>query len=94
MTLWKRRRKAFADPAGQVESAFFLLFGGFCVSFNAWGAYPDYPRYSSPIIPQSVLELRSRLLNAWSILPMSVVAGLLSAASALNVRAVLHMLVH
>lgn len=94
VTLWKRRRRAFADAVGQVESAFFLLFAGFCVSFNAWGAYPDYPRYSSPIVPQSVLELRSRLLNAWSILPMSVVAGLLSAASALNVRAVLHMLVH
>jgi len=93
-TLWKRRRKAFANVAGQVESIFFLLFAAFCVSYNSNWAYTEYPRFSTPIIPQSVLDLRSRLLNGWVILPMSVVAGLLSAMSALNVRTVMHMLLH
>jgi hypothetical protein len=94
LTLWKRRHKAFADLAGQVESIFFLLFAAFCVSYNSFGAYTDYPRYSAPIIPQSILDLRSRLLTQWVMLPMSVAAGLLTAASALNVRAVFHMLLH
>jgi hypothetical protein len=93
ITIWKHRRRVFANPAGQAESAFFLLFAGFCVSFNAWGAYPDYPRYSAPLVPQSVLDLRSRLFKAWVMLSLSVVAGLASAASALNVRAVFHMLI-
>ena len=52
---------------------------------------PDFPRRSCP---QSLVDLRSRLLTPWVILPMSVVAGLLSAASALNVRTVYHMLFH
>ncbi len=94
VTLWKRRHKAFADLAGQAESIFFLLFAGFCVSYNSFGAYTDYPRYSSPIVPQSVLDLRSRFINSWVTLLMSVAAGLLSAVSALNVRAVFHMLFH
>jgi hypothetical protein len=94
VTLWKRRREAFADVAGQVESAFFLLFAAFCVSYNSNWAFAEYPRFSTPIIPQSVIGLRSRLLHSWVILPMSVVAGLLSAVSALNVRAVFHMLLH
>ena len=91
-TLWKRRRKAFADPAGQAESFFFLLFAGFCVSYNSYGAYVDYPRYSTPLIPQSVLGLRSRFFRGWVPLLTSAAAGLVSALSALNVRAVLHML--
>jgi hypothetical protein len=94
VTLWKRRRQAFADAAGQVESSFFLLFAAFCVSYNSNWAYTEYPRFSAPIIPQCVLDLRSRLLNSWVVLPMSVVAGLFSAMSALNVRAVLHMLLN
>lgn len=94
VSLWKRRRQAFADPAGQVEWTFFLLFAGFCVSYNSYYGYDDYPRYSAPIVPQSLLDLKSRLLTPWVILPMSIVAGLLSAASALNVRAVYHMLFH
>ena len=94
VTLWKRRRQAFADPAGQVEWTFFLLFAGFCVSYNSYFAYDDYPRYSAPVVPQSLVGFQSRLLTPWVILPMSVVAGLLSAASALNVRTVYHMLFH
>jgi hypothetical protein len=94
VTLWKSRHKAFANPAGQVEWIFYLLFAAFCVSYNSHAAYEAYPRYSTPIIPQSILGIRSRLLTAWVILPMSVIAGLLSAASALNVRTVYHLLVH
>jgi len=94
VTLWKRRRQAFADLASQGEWVFFLLFAGFCVSYNSYYGYDEYPRFSSPIVPQSLVDLRSRLLTPWTILPMSVVAGLLSAASALNVRTVFHMLFH
>ena len=92
VTLWRRRRTAFADPASQVESGFFLLFAGFCVSYNSYGAYVDYPRYSSPIIPQSVLAVRARVLATWVLLPISAAAGLMSAASAMNVRSLLQML--
>jgi hypothetical protein len=94
VTLWKQRHKAFANPEGQAEWIFYLLFAGFCVSYNSPWAYDAYPRYSLPIIPQSTLGIKTRLLTAWVILPMSVIAGLLSAASALNVRNVFHMLVH
>lgn len=92
-TLWKRRGEAFANPVAQVESLFFLLFAAFCVSYNSNWAYEEYPRYSSPLIPQSVLGLRSRLLTPWVVLCLSVVAGMLSAGSALNVREVFHMFV-
>jgi hypothetical protein len=94
VTLWKRRQEAFAHPAGQAEWIFYLLFAGFCVSYNSAWAYTGYPRFSAPIIPQSILGMRSRLLTAWVILPMSVIAGLLSAVSALNLHTVIHMLVH
>jgi hypothetical protein len=94
VTLWKRRRRAFADATSQAEWIFFLLFAGFCVSYNSYYGYDEYPRFSSPIVPQSLVDLRSRLLRPSVILPMSVVAGLLSAASALNVRTVYHMLFH
>jgi hypothetical protein len=94
MTLWKRRHRAFADLTNQGEWIFFLLFAGFCVSYNSYYGYDEYPRFSSPIVPQSLVDLRSRLLRPSVILPMSVVAGLLSAASALNVRTVYHMLFH
>jgi hypothetical protein len=94
VTLWKRRRQAFADLTSQGEWVFFLLFAGFCVSYNSYYGYDEYPRFSSPIVPQSLVDLRSRLLRPSVILPMSVVAGLLSAASALNVRTVYHMLFH
>jgi hypothetical protein len=92
VTLWKRRHKAFADLAGQAESSFFLLFAGFCFSYNSYGAYVDYPRYSTPLIPQSVLGLRSRFFKGWVPLLTGAAAGLVSALSALNVRAVFHML--
>ena len=91
VSLWKRRRKAFANPAGQVEWIFYLLFAGFCVSYNSGWAYTGYPRFSAPIIPQSILEIRSRFLTPWVILPMSMIAGLLVAVSALNLHTVLHM---
>jgi len=94
VTLWKRRRQAFADPISQAEWAFFLMFTGFCLSFNASYAYEDYPRYSAPVVPQNLLDLQSRLLTPRVILPMSVVAGLLSAASALNVHTLYHMFVY
>ena len=94
VTLWKRRHKAFTDLAGQAESIFFLLFAGFCVSYNSYGAYADYPRYSAPITPQSIMDLRSRLLSHWVVIPMSATAGMLSAVSALNVRTVFHLLLH
>ena len=94
VTLWMRRRRAFADLASQGEWVFFLLYAWFCVSYNSYYGYDEYPRFSSPIVPQSLVDLRSRLLTPWVILPMSVVAGLLSAASALNVRTVYHMLFH
>jgi hypothetical protein len=93
-TLWKRRHEAFAHPEGQAEWIFYLLFAGFCVSYNSAWAYTGYPRFSAPIIPQSLLGVRGRLLTAWVILPMSVIAGFLSAVSALNVHTVLHMFVH
>jgi hypothetical protein len=91
MTLWKRRHEAFANSEGQAEWIFYLLFAGFCVSYNSAWAYTGYPRFSAPIIPQSVLGIRSRFLTAWVILPMSVMAGFLSAVSALNLHTVLHM---
>ena len=94
VTLWKRRHRAFADLTSQGEWIFFILFAGFCVSYNSYYGYDEYPRFSSPIVPQSLVDLRSRLLRPSVILPMSVVAGLLSAASALNVRTVYHMLFH
>lgn len=92
VTLWQRRREAFADLSSQVESTFFLVYALFCVSYNSPWAYADYPRFSSPLIPQSVIGLPSRLLNAWVLLPMSVLAGFLSGVSALNVRTVFDML--
>jgi cytochrome bd-type quinol oxidase subunit 1 len=55
VTLWKRRREAFATPVGQVESLFFLLFAAFCVSYNSNWVYEEYPRFFVPIVPQSVL---------------------------------------
>jgi hypothetical protein len=92
--LWIRRRRAFAEIAGQGEWAFFLLFAAFCVSYNSHAAYEAYSRYSIPIVPQSIVGLRSRLLRAGVILPLSVIAGLVSAAGALNVRTVYHLLLH
>jgi hypothetical protein len=92
VTLWRRRRTAFTGLASQVESSFFLLFAGFCVSYNSFGAYVDYPRYSAPIVPQSLLGIRARRLASWVIFPISAAAGLVSAASAMNVRNLFHML--
>ncbi len=89
-----RRREAFAEVAGQAEWAFFILFAAFCVSYNSHAAYEAYSRYSVPIIPQSIVGLRGRFLSAGVILPLSIVAGLVSAAGALNVRTVYHMLLH
>ena len=94
VTLWKRRRSAFANPEGQAEWTFYLLFAGFCVSYNSPWAYTGYPRFSAPIIPQSILGIPSRLLTAGVILPLSAMGGLVSAACALNVHTVLHLLVH
>ncbi len=91
MTLWKQRQQAFANSEGQAEWIFYLLFAGFCVSYNSTWAYTGYPRFSAPIIPQSLLGIRSRLLTAGVILPMSVIAGLVSAVSALNLHTVLGM---
>jgi len=94
VTLWKRRHEAFARSEGQAEWIFYLLFAGFCVSYNSAWAYTGYPRFSAPIIPQSLLGIKGRLITSWVILPLSVVAGFLSAVSALNLHTVLHMFVH
>ncbi len=94
IVLWKRRREAFAEIAGQGEWAFYLLFATFCVSYNSHAAYEAYSRYSIPIIPQSVVGIPPRFLRAGVILPLSVIAGLVSAAGALNIRTVYHMLLH
>ncbi|HXW14944.1 MAG TPA: hypothetical protein VEN79_10580, partial [Terriglobia bacterium] len=94
VTLWKRRHEAFAHPEAQAEWIFYLLFAGFCLSYNSAWAYTGYPRFSVPIIPQSIQGIRSRHLTAGVIFPMSVMAGFLSAVSALNLHMVLHMLVH
>ena len=94
VTLWRRRREAFAHPAEQVQSLFFLLFAAFCVSYNSDFAYDEFPRFIAPLVPQSVLDVRSRYLQSWVMWPLSALAGMLSAASALNVYVVYHLLVH
>lgn len=72
------------SPTQYTEPNPCSLFRSLDSAYDSRWAFLEYPRFSIPLVPQSLSGFRSRLFNRWCvIMPASVAAGLLSGVSSL-----------
>ena len=85
---WAYLRKSEASA----ERLFVALYVAFLFTYNSprW-AYADFVRFAIPIVPFTVVGLKDWLPTRQAVLvSLSVVSGVLAAASAVGIRNVLH----